>query len=214
MPFFPVKMARFFCQNNSPNLALKRVQKELADLKTCQEIGIRAEPMEDDLMNLSGEIEGAPETTYEGATFKLSIKIPPRYPFLPPEIAFDTPIWHPNIWEGTVCLDILEPGQWSGAMDIRTALLSIQAMLSSPGTDDPMNVAASRQYIDDRVMYERTARNWTQAYAGAITPPDAHLQEKIQTLKDMGVHEARARDLLSLESWDLKMAVSKLENIN
>jgi ubiquitin-protein ligase len=37
---------------------------------------------------------------------------------------------------GAICLDILKD-QWSPALTLKTALLSIQALLSSPEPDDP-----------------------------------------------------------------------------
>lgn len=62
----------------------------------------------------------------------------PRYPFEPPKMRFETKIWHPNISSqtGAICLDILKD-QWSPALTIKTALLSIQALLSAAEPTDP-----------------------------------------------------------------------------
>ena len=51
---------------------------------------------------------------------------------------FRSKVWHPNVSSanGAICLDILKD-QWSPALTLKTALLSLQALLSSPQPDDP-----------------------------------------------------------------------------
>lgn len=61
-----------------------------------------------------------------------------QYPFVPPKMRFRSKVWHPNVSSanGAICLDILKD-QWSPALTLKTALLSLQALLSSPQPDDP-----------------------------------------------------------------------------
>ena len=61
-----------------------------------------------------------------------------QYPFVPPKMRFRSRVWHPNVSSanGAICLDILKD-QWSPALTLKTALLSLQALLSSPQPDDP-----------------------------------------------------------------------------
>ena len=68
----------------------------------------------------------------------MDIQIPADYPFKPPKMKFDTKIWHPNISSqtGAICLDILK-NEWTPALTIRTALISLQALLCAPEPDDP-----------------------------------------------------------------------------
>lgn len=64
----------------------------------------------------------------------------------PPKVRFLTKIYHPNIDKlGRICLDILKD-KWSPALQIRTVLLSIQALLSAPNPDDPLANDVSEQW--------------------------------------------------------------------
>lgn len=53
---------------------------------------------------------------------------------------------HPNIssQSGAICLDILKD-QWSPALTLKTALLSVQALLSAPEPDDPQDAVVAQQ---------------------------------------------------------------------
>ena len=61
-----------------------------------------------------------------------------QYPFVPPMMRFRSRVWHPNVSSanGAICLDILKD-QWSPALTLKTALLSLQALLASPEPNDP-----------------------------------------------------------------------------
>jgi len=61
-----------------------------------------------------------------------------QYPFVPPIMRFRSRVWHPNVSSanGAICLDILKD-QWSPALTLKTALLSLQALLASPEPNDP-----------------------------------------------------------------------------
>jgi ubiquitin-conjugating enzyme E2 C len=66
-------------------------------------------PEGDNLFLWVGTLKGAPETVYEGLTYKLSLSFPKDYPYTAPTIKFVTPCFHPNVDEyGNICLDILK----------------------------------------------------------------------------------------------------------
>lgn len=68
-----------------------------------------------------------------------------------PKVVFNTKIYHPNIDNlGRICLDILKD-KWSPALQIRSVLLSIQALLSSPNPDDPLNNEAAENWKTNEV---------------------------------------------------------------
>ena len=78
---------------------------------------------------------------------------------------FLTKIYHPNIDKlGRICLDILKD-KWSPALQIRTVLLSIQALLSSPNPDDPLDENVARQWREDENAAINIAKDWTRIYA-------------------------------------------------
>jgi len=82
-----------------------------------------------------------------------------------PQVRFLTKIYHPNIDKlGRICLDILKD-KWSPALQIRTVLLSIQALLSSPNPDDPLDENVARQWREDENAAIGIAKDWTRIYA-------------------------------------------------
>lgn len=82
-----------------------------------------------------------------------------------PKIRFLTKIYHPNIDRlGRICLDVLK-NNWSPALQIRTILLSIQALLASPNPDDPLANDVAQNWKEDEAKAVATAKEWTKLYA-------------------------------------------------
>lgn len=68
-----------------------------------------------DLLNESADpliwfakVKGPPNSPYEGGTFTIKIQISEDYPNCVPKMEFITPIFHPNIQNGKICLDLLD----------------------------------------------------------------------------------------------------------
>ena len=119
---------------------------------------------------------------------------------------FDTKIWHPNISSqtGAICLDILKD-EWSPALTIRTALLSLQALLCNPEPDDPQDAVVASQYKSNREQFNHTARAWTQEHA---KNPQQVLEEKVKKLCDMGFEEGVVRNALNECAMDEAAALN------
>ncbi|KAK7857664.1 ubiquitin-conjugating enzyme e2 36 [Quercus suber] len=80
-------------------------------------------------------------------------------------VRFLTKIYHPNIDKlGRICLDILKD-KWSPALQIRTVLLSIQALLSAPNPDDPLSENIAKHWKTNEAEAVETAKEWTRLYA-------------------------------------------------
>jgi len=189
----------------------KRLEKELADITAlAKDSLISAITIDDDLTHWRGILLGPEGTPYEGGTFSLDIRVSHDYPYTPPKIRFETKIWHPNISSqtGAICLDVLGK-EWSPALTIRTALLSIQALLSSPEPSDPQDAEVAGMYLRDKALFNQTARHWTSSYASAGGKDLA-----VSRLKEMGFDGLAARKALECNDWDETRALNSLLGAN
>lgn len=55
--------------------------------------------------------------------------------------------------------------KWSPALQIRTVLLSVQALLSAPNPDDPLATDVAKHYKENERDAQRVSREWTEKYA-------------------------------------------------
>ncbi|CAA7396322.1 unnamed protein product [Spirodela intermedia] len=193
---------------------VSRVQKELTECNKDKGVsGVSIELYEGadgrgSLSHLRGTISGPITTPYEGGTFKINIHLPDGYPFEPPKMQFITKVWHPNIssQNGAICLDILKD-QWSPALTLKTALVSLQALLSTPEPDDPQDAVVAQQYLRDYPTFVATARYWTEAFAKNV---NTGTEEKVQKLMEMGFPEDLVRTALEAVNGDENLALEKL----
>ncbi|KAJ3368528.1 Ubiquitin-conjugating enzyme 13 [Allomyces arbusculus] len=143
----------------------KRIIKETERLLADPAPGIQATPHEDNLRYFDVVMSGPSQSPFEGGSFKLELFLPDDYPMTAPKVRFLTKIYHPNIDRlGRICLDILKD-KWSPALQIRTVLLSIQALLSAPNPDDPLANDVAQHWKDNEKDAINTAKEWTAKYA-------------------------------------------------
>ncbi len=187
-----------------------RIAKEFDDLKKSEnENQIYVEMVDKDIRHWKGKIKGPIDTVYEKGVFVIDIVITDEYPFKPPKMKYDTKIWHPNISSvtGAICLDILK-NEWTPALTIRTALISLQALMCNPVPEDPQDAQVASQYKSDIKAFNETAKLWTSEYAD----PDKVKNKKLKALTDMGFDEKKAIDALSKANMDEDKAISILIN--
>jgi len=143
----------------------RRIVKETQRLLSEPAPGIAAQPFTNNLRYFNVIISGPSNSPYEGGIFKLELFLPEEYPMAPPKVRFLTKIYHPNIDRlGRICLDILKD-KWSPALQIRTVLLSIQALLSAPNPDDPLANDVAEMWKTNEVEALKTAKQWTATHA-------------------------------------------------
>lgn len=144
----------------------RRILKETSRLISEPVAGISALPDEANARYFHVTIDGPKDSPYESGVFKMELFLPEEYPMSAPKVRFMTKIYHPNVDKlGRICLDILKD-KWSPALQIRTVLLSIQALLSAPNPDDPLANDVAELWKTNESQAIETARAWTRLYAG------------------------------------------------
>ncbi|XP_015919898.1 ubiquitin-conjugating enzyme E2 N [Parasteatoda tepidariorum] len=146
-------------------MSTRRIMKETQRLLSDPVPGISAVPDENNARYFHVLVAGPEGSPFEGGIFKLELFLPEEYPMSPPKVRFITKIYHPNIDKlGRICLDILKDN-WSPALQIRTVLLSVQALLSAPNPDDPLANDVAEQWKFNEQDAINIAKEWTTIYA-------------------------------------------------
>ncbi|CDU19028.1 ubiquitin-conjugating enzyme E2, putative [Plasmodium yoelii] len=197
------------CSSSRSSKELLRLQKELKDIENENVQEIDAHIKDSNFFEWVGFIKGPEGTPYEGGHFTLAITIPNDYPYNPPKIKFVTKIWHPNISSqtGAICLDVLK-NEWSPALTIRTALLSIQALLSDPQPDDPQDAEVAKMYKENHALFVKTASVWTKTFATG--PKEEPREVIIKKITEMGFSEDQAKNALIKANWNETLALNTL----
>ena len=186
-----------------------RINKELKAMSNPKnnEEGFTVLTKDDDQRHWVAEIRGPADTPYEGGRFAIDIVFPPDYPYGPPKMKFITKIWHPNISSqtGAICLDILKD-EWTPALSVRTALLSLQALLCAPEPSSPQDAQVAEEYLKKPDQFQNNARAWVQRYAKHC----ALYEDKLQRLVDMGFPAEQAREALMQVGGNEEEAIERL----
>ncbi|KAG6487479.1 hypothetical protein ZIOFF_056065 [Zingiber officinale] len=172
--------------SNLPRRIIKETQRLLSEPAP----GISASPSEDNMRYFNVMILGPTQSPYEGGVFKLELFLPEEYPMAAPKwlarmfcilllVVEDETFSHAKMSGfspkstiltltrqelGRICLDILKD-KWSPALQIRTVLLSIQALLSAPNPDDPLSENIAKHWKSNESEAVETAKEWTHLYA-------------------------------------------------
>jgi ubiquitin-conjugating enzyme (huntingtin interacting protein 2) len=130
--------------------------------------------------------------------------------------------------------DILKD-QWSPALTIKTALISLQALLCTPQPDDPQDAEVASMYMNSHETFVNTAKFWTETYA---RPDSSHDEVKgglacdrdacgferasidvnftvlwvqvVKRLMEMGFSEEDSKKALEENNWDETAAINAL----
>lgn len=118
----------------------------------------------EDEMNWNIMLRGPADSPYARGLFSITFSFPNNYPYAPPNIKFNTPIFHPNVFPGgNVCW---HENDTSGSKYFADVLIgAVNLLLEVPNPDSPANGEAGRMFTQDRQAYIRRAKRETEAYA-------------------------------------------------
>eukprot|EP00419_Tripos_fusus_P030222 CAMPEP_0172709728 /NCGR_PEP_ID=MMETSP1074-20121228/55239_1 /TAXON_ID=2916 /ORGANISM="Ceratium fusus, Strain PA161109" /LENGTH=166 /DNA_ID=CAMNT_0013533033 /DNA_START=41 /DNA_END=541 /DNA_ORIENTATION=+ len=120
--------------------------------------------------------EGPVDSLYEGGIFSAILSFPQDFPNAPPEMKFETEMWHPNIYpDGRVCISILHaPGtdrfneqetadeRWRPILGVHSILMSVISMLVEPNLNSPANIDAAVNLKNAPDEYKKRVRELTR----------------------------------------------------
>jgi ubiquitin-conjugating enzyme E2 A len=140
------------------SIAINRLLREYNKLQTEKIDNITIEKS-NDLMVWFATIKGPINSPYENGIFNIQLTFTHDYPIKAPSVKFLTQIYHPNIYrDGKICVDILQPHEWTPAQNIRSILISILSLLMDPNPSSPANRDAATLYINDKNAYDKKVR--------------------------------------------------------
>uniref|UniRef100_A0A6C0EB72 UBC core domain-containing protein n=1 Tax=viral metagenome TaxID=1070528 RepID=A0A6C0EB72_9ZZZZ len=151
-------------------IATKRFMKDVGVMKL--EVGKGIIEKLDINENVFGDhkiiLLGQKGTYYENGRFALKFNISKEYPFKPPNIIFETPIYHPNISkDGYICIDILK-NNWNAGIDLLSTFNSILVLLQIPNPDDPLRPSIANIYKTDKKQYASEAKASVEKYSKSV----------------------------------------------
>ena len=118
-------------------------------------------------------LKGPPASPFKGGVWKISLKFPETYPFKPPQITFETPIYHMNVSEdGKICDQMISEG-WSPTLDAAHCARTLYTMLAAPQTSTPLRSDIANLYKENKPKYNAQVSAHVAKNAAKTKVPDA-----------------------------------------
>jgi len=147
-------------KKKKPNAAEIRVHKDLSEMQPVS--GTRLDfPNPDDLMAFMLYVK-ATDGLWKNAEYKFTVHVPSNYPYDPPKVVCETPIYHPNIdTQGHVCLNILR-ADWMPVLNLGAVIFGVVTLFLEPNPEDPLNKEAAKLMLENRSSFDRNVRQSLQ----------------------------------------------------
>ncbi|KAJ3416115.1 ubiquitin-conjugating enzyme E2 S [Chytridiales sp. JEL 0842] len=151
-----------------PNV-VRRIAKDINDIKKQAPDGVKLIINEDDLLDIQAWIQG-PGTPYQGGCFRVRLVLDADFPNSPPKGYFVTKIFHPNVSKlGEICVSTLKK-DWKKELGLSHVLLTVKCLLIAPNPESALNEEAGRLLLEEYDSFAKHARLFTSIHAVAPTP--------------------------------------------
>ncbi|CAD7962268.1 unnamed protein product [Amoebophrya sp. A25] len=158
------------------SIAKQLLSKQLVELTKDEQNGFSVGLEDDNLFKWRVCFEGPQDSLYEGGLFTALLTFPPDFPNSPPEMVFETELFHPNVYpDGKVCISILHPPgtdafneqetadeRWRPILGVESILISVLSMLLDPNPNSPANMDAAVMYRDKTAEWKKKVRALTR----------------------------------------------------
>jgi len=139
--------------------------RELAELKKNPPEGIRVVTSEENMLDVTGIIQGPDGTPYAGGYFRVKFKFTEEFPAAPPKCWFASKIFHPNVSAaGEICVNTLKK-DWNAAYGIGHILITVKCLLIYPNPESALDEEAGKLLLENYESYCERAKLITSVHA-------------------------------------------------
>jgi len=150
---------------------MRRVMRELSDLEKNPPEGIRVQTSDEDMLDVTGIIEGPDGTPYAGGYFRVKFKFTEEFPAAPPKCWFATKIFHPNVGaNGEICVNTLKK-DWKSTYGIGHILVTVKCLLIYPNPESALDEEAGKLLLENYSSYCDRAKLITSVHATPRVKP-------------------------------------------
>ncbi|TFK37525.1 ubiquitin-conjugating enzyme/RWD-like protein [Crucibulum laeve] len=144
---------------------MRRIMRELTELKMSPPEGIRVQTSDEDMLDVTGIIEGPEGTPYAGGYFRVKFKFTEEFPAAPPKCWFATKIFHPNVSSaGEICVNTLKK-DWKSSYGISHILVTVKCLLIFPNPESALDEEAGKLLLENYETYCSRAKLITSVHA-------------------------------------------------
>ncbi|KAG2143898.1 ubiquitin-conjugating enzyme/RWD-like protein [Suillus cothurnatus] len=144
---------------------MRRLMREITELKNNPPEGIRVVTSEENMLDLTGIVEGPEQTPYAGGYFRVRFQFTHEFPTAPPKCWFATKIFHPNVSSaGEICVNTLKK-DWQSSYGIGHILVTIKCLLIYPNPESALDEEAGKLLLEDYDAYCSRAKLITSVHA-------------------------------------------------